>query len=468
MILFSKKISSFALLVIGLILFRAVLNYSIPLMDKTEARYAEISRIMEETNDFVTPQIDYNVPFWAKPPLSTWLSALSIKVFGENEFAVRFPYLLLNVLVLLLIGRYAKEKKLDFFIPAFILLTIPEFLIHTGVVSTDTALAFCVTLVMISFWEAVKTTKNHLWKYMFFIGLGLGMLAKGPIIFILTIPPIFVWTVFFKEFKAVWKNFQWFLGIALVAFITIPWYYLAELKTPGFIDYFIIGEHFKRFFDSSWQGDKYGFPKSQPMGMIWLFLVAFAIPWILLIIQKLWQKKLTILKDKWVLFLVLWLLWTPGFFTISKSLIHPYIMPVMVPIALLITYWWDEFKNIKRIIYSALIFPVLALLFFIGMQFITKSEFYINSDKYLIENNSEVNIPIYYWQTKSYSSQFYSKGKIKVIEDEQVLLTHLNTDNSFLIIIPHKRLKKMDTSYLKSLQEIDKNYKNGIYLFKKE
>ena len=467
MTLFSKKISPFVLLVIGLLLFRIVLNYSIPLMDKTEARYAEISRIMEETNDFITPQIDYNVPFWAKPPLSTWLSAISIKVFGENEFAVRFPYLLLNVLVLLLIGRYAKEKKLDFFLPAFIALTIPEFLIHTGVVSTDTALAFCVTLVMISFWETVKTTNNHLWKYLFFIALGLGILAKGPIIFILTIPPIFVWTLFFKEFKAVWKNFKWFFGIILFTVIAVPWYYLAEQKTPGFIDYFIVGEHFKRFFDSSWQGDKYGFPKSQPMGMIWLFLIAFAIPWILLVIQKVWQKKSTISKDKWVLFLLLWLLWTPGFFTISKSLIHPYIMPVMIPIALLITCWWDEFKNIKRIIYFSLVFPTIALLFFIGMQFMPKSEFYINSDKYLIENNSAENIPMYYWQTKSYSSQFYSKGKIEVIENEQELLTHLNAGNSFLIIIPHKRLKKMNLSYLKSLQEIDKNYKNGIYLFHK-
>ncbi|SFS77030.1 ArnT family glycosyltransferase [Lutibacter maritimus] len=467
MTLFSKKISPFALLVIALLLFRAVLNYSIPLMDKTEARYAEISRIMAETNDFVTPQIDYNVPFWAKPPLSTWLSAISIKAFGENEFAVRFPYLILNILVLLLIGRYAKEKKLNFFIPAFVLLTIPEFLIHTGVVSTDTALAFCVTLVMISFWEAVKTTNNQLWKYLFFIGLGLGMLAKGPIIFILTAPPIFVWMVFFKEYKAVWKNFNWFLGILLFAIIAVPWYYLAELKTPGFIDYFIVGEHFKRFFDSSWQGDKYGFPKSQPMGMIWLFLIAFAIPWILLVIQKVWQKKLAILKDKWVLFLLLWLLWTPGFFTVSKSLIHPYIMPVMVPIALLITYWWEEFKHVKQIVYISLIFPGLALILFIGIQFNPKLEYYINSDKYLISNNTTKEIPLYCWKIKSYSSQFYSKGAVKVIKNEQELINHLNKGNSFLLLISHKRFKKMDPVYLKSLQEIDKNNKNGMYLFEK-
>ncbi|WP_372744552.1 ArnT family glycosyltransferase [Lutibacter sp.] len=467
MTILSKKISPFALLVIALLLFRAVLNFAIPLMDKTEARYAEIARIMAETNDFTTPQIDYGVPFWAKPPLSTWFSALSIKVFGENEFAVRFPYLLLNILVLLLIGRYAKEKKLDFFLPAFVLLTIPEFLIHTGVVSTDTALAFCVTLVMISFWEAVKTKDNHLWKYLFFIGLGLGMLAKGPIIFILTAPPIFVWMVFFKEYKSVWKNFNWLLGILLFALIAFPWYYLAEQKTPGFIDYFIVGEHFKRFFDASWQGDKYGFPKSQPLGMIWVFLIAFALPWILFVIQKIWQKKRTLLKDKWALFLLLWLLWTPGFFTISKSLIHPYIMPVMVPIALLITYWWNEFKHEKRLIYISLIFPIVALILFLGMQFTSKKDYFINSDKYLIETTAAKNLPVFCWEVKSYSSQFYSKGTVLIIKDELDLQHKIKSENSFLLIISKKRLKKKNSALLNSFKKLDENYKNSIYLYEK-
>ena len=140
--LFSKKISPYTLWVVLLILIRAFLNYAIPLMDKTEARYAEIARIMAETNNWTTLQIDYGVPFWAKPPLSTWLSAMSFNIFGINEFAARFPYLLLNILVILLIGKYAKRKGLNVLIPALILLTIPEFLLHTGVVSTDTALAF--------------------------------------------------------------------------------------------------------------------------------------------------------------------------------------------------------------------------------------------------------------------------------------------------------------------------------------
>ena len=71
--------------VITLCIFRFFLTGFIPLLDKTEARYAEIARLMYETNEWIVLQIDYGIPFWAKPPLSTWLSALSINMFGVNE-----------------------------------------------------------------------------------------------------------------------------------------------------------------------------------------------------------------------------------------------------------------------------------------------------------------------------------------------------------------------------------------------
>ena len=53
--------------IVFLVLIRCFLNAYIPLMDKTEARYAEIARIMAETGNWITPQVDYGVPFWAKP-----------------------------------------------------------------------------------------------------------------------------------------------------------------------------------------------------------------------------------------------------------------------------------------------------------------------------------------------------------------------------------------------------------------
>ena len=368
----------FAIGVFLLVLLRIILNAFIPLMDKTEARYAEIARIMAETNNYITPQIDYGVPFWAKPPLSTWLSAISIEIFGANEFAARLPYLLLSILVVFLIGKYATKEKLSFYLPGFIILTIPQFLIHAGVVSTDTALMFCTTLVMLSFWEGMKENANKMWKYLIFLGFGLGLLAKGPIIFILTLPPIFFWSLYTKSFFKIFKQFNLLIGLPIVAIIALPWYYFAEQKTPGFIDYFIVGEHFKRFFDSSWSGDKYGFPKQQPLGIIWLFLLAFALPWIQVVIGKIWKHRKTVKTNSWVIFLLFWLLWTPLFFTISKSLIHPYIMPVIVPIALLVIHFWKDLQQKKLVIGIALIIPVLAFFALIAGTFTDKIEFIKN------------------------------------------------------------------------------------------
>ena len=63
-----------------LVAFRALLNALIPLMDKTEARYAEISRIMAETQNWIVLEIDYGIPFWAKPPLSTVFSHILVSL----------------------------------------------------------------------------------------------------------------------------------------------------------------------------------------------------------------------------------------------------------------------------------------------------------------------------------------------------------------------------------------------------
>jgi 4-amino-4-deoxy-L-arabinose transferase-like glycosyltransferase len=461
--LINKK-NFFSIAVLLLILWRAFLNSAVPLMDKTEARYAEIGRIMAETNDYITPQIDYGVPFWAKPPLSTWLSALSFDAFGVSEFTARLPYLLLSILMIFLIGKYARRENLPFYLPGFIALTIPEFLIHAGVVSTDTSLAFSVALVMLSFWEAIHHPEKPIWKYLIFIAFGLGLLAKGPIIFILTLPPIFIWTLISKSFKKVFKTFPILLGLLIIAIVAVPWYYFAEQKTPGFIDYFIVGEHFNRFFDSSWSGDKYGFPKQQPLGMIWVFLLAFALPWIQVVIGKLWKNGTELFSNKWLLFLCAWLIWTPLFFTISKSLIHPYILPVLVPIALLIVHFWNDIKQKAMLITISLIVPIATIAVY-GFGLVNNNmETYANSDKYFIQNSCEKDIQIYHYKTKSYSSQFYSKGKVKSIKiDELKKIT--KKDDPFYLIISKKDLKKTKAIDSLNLNLLDNNLKKNIYIF---
>ena len=102
-------------LVIFLILFRLILNWKIPLFDKTEARYAEIARLMYESNQWIVMQYDYGIPFWAKPPLSSWLSAISFNVLGINEFAARLPSFIIGVVIIILLTKIKEIKKVNIF-----------------------------------------------------------------------------------------------------------------------------------------------------------------------------------------------------------------------------------------------------------------------------------------------------------------------------------------------------------------
>lgn len=452
-----------ALVVILLLLFRLFLNGTIPLMDNTEARYAEIARIMVETNDWIVPQIDYGVPFWAKPPLSTWLSAGSFKIFGVNEFTARLPYFLLSVFIILMVVKYARREKLSNWIPALGLITTPQFFLHAGVVSTDVALAFSVALVMLSFWEAIEGNKRWYWKYLFFVGISLGLLAKGPIVVILTLPPLFIWTWLNRYFKRVWLIFPWLSGITIIAFMAVSWYYFAEKNSPGFLDYFVVGEHFRRFMDDSWTGDKYGFPKSQPLGMIWIFLLLFAFPWIQAVIAKTIKNRKYILKNSWLTFLMLWLLWTPIFFTTSKSLIHPYIMPVMVPLALLVVYWWNELRYRKIIVAFAFFIPIITIGIYAYAKVTDNVDFYANSDKQFVEVTHNL-IPIFHFGRKSYSSQFYSRGKIKSIQLNKIE-EHIFNESPFLVIIKNKDKSKIPEIILKELIPIEVSNNKTLYQF---
>ena len=455
-----------------ILILRFLLIIILPLLDKTEARYAEIARLMSETQNWAVLQIDYGVPFWAKPPLSTWLSAFSFEIFGISEWAARLPSFLIAIGILLIVGKIVKKTGVSFYLPAFLLLTMPEFLLHTGVVSTDSALGFSVVLVMLSFWESLNSDTKTFWNYLFFIAIGLGLLAKGPIIIVLTGPPIFIWCLLKrKRFKDVFSKLPWVSGVVITSLIALPWYIIAEQKSPGFIDYFIIGEHFKRFFEPGWKGDLYGGAHSQPLGMIWLFLLLFAFPWIQIVIYKLIKTRKNIYKNDWLSFLVLWLFWTPFFFTFSKNILHTYIIPSLVPIALLMIYWWNDFKNKKLLIGIGAIFPALAMIGFVVLLS-GKLDNYLNSDKYFLEGKNDLvkekDIPVFYWKRKSYSSQFYSNGKVQVIIDTVHLNSIIENNARCYFLIKTKQLKELPEDYKSKMKLLKSNYKASLFLCTKK
>ena len=128
----------------------------IPLTDTTEARYAEIARKMLESQNWVTLWHDYGVPFWAKPPLSTWVSAASMQLFGVNAFAARLPNLLLMAGLIALCFYWLRKSAGNqrAWLAATILSTMLLTYSISGTVMTDISLVFSTTLSMVSFWYA--------------------------------------------------------------------------------------------------------------------------------------------------------------------------------------------------------------------------------------------------------------------------------------------------------------------------
>src|SRR5690606_21406355 len=96
------------------------------------------------------------------------------------------------------------------------------------------------------------------WRYGFFIGMSIGLLAKGPLALVLIGGASLAWALWAPEGRKALKAQPWSAGLALMLAISLPWYVAAELKTPGFLRYFLVGEHFLRFVDAGWTGDRYG------------------------------------------------------------------------------------------------------------------------------------------------------------------------------------------------------------------
>ncbi len=266
------------------------------LLDPTEGRYAAMGQEMHLSSDWVTPKVLINgklEPFLGKPPLHTWLTAASFKLFGETDFAARFPSLVCMLLISGLIFLLCKElfsvrtallsalvnwsSVLSFFI-AGICLTDP-------VLVLGTVLAGCGFILCLTASDASRAKR---YGYLFFVGMALGMLAKGPVTIAIMGVGILPWLVLEKRFADL-KKLPWVGGIAAALLIVLPWYLIAEFYNPGFIKYFIINENLMRFFVKEY-GDKYGSGHVKPYGTIWGMAVGAFLPWSIFWIVLLFRK----------------------------------------------------------------------------------------------------------------------------------------------------------------------------------
>ena len=213
--------------------------------------------------DWITPRYFFE-PFWAKPPLSFWATAASFKLFGFSEFSARLPHFLVMIILSFYGYLVLKKTSKDFaLISCAIFISTIMWLVLAGTVMTDAYLALGLEIMMLTFYQLeILNTKKLSTGYFFFIGLAICMLAKGPLGLVVSGISIaaFLWIKkgFWLGIKEFFNKLPIISGSLLAIIIFAPWYVLAEIKTPGFLNYFIVGEHLSRFLVSGWKGDLYG------------------------------------------------------------------------------------------------------------------------------------------------------------------------------------------------------------------
>lgn len=304
----------------------------IPLIDPDEGRYAEIPREMLEQGDFVTPFLNY-VKYFEKPPLHYWLSAASLAVFGENEFAARLPGALMGLLTVLLVYHLGRKLfgRREGLLAALILGTSTGFLVQARIDITDMTLTCCLSGALGAFLLAIfeDEARKGLYYYLFYACAALAVLAKGLIGIVLPGGIIFFYLLLSGRWRLL-KEMRFISGTALFLLIASPWFVLVSLKNPEFARFFFIHEHFERFLTKV-----HG--RYQP---IWFFipvLIGTMLPWSFFIpnaMQGIWRERRRV-EGSSRLYLAVWAILIFVFFSKSNSKLVPYILPVFPPLALL-------------------------------------------------------------------------------------------------------------------------------------
>lgn len=333
-----------------------------------EGRYSNIALQMVDSGDWLTPRRHPDHEHWAKPPLTYWAIGASVVVFGHGEAALRLPNalsLVATALLLVLLGRHLVPTAP--WLPALIFSTS---LVPFGAgnwINTDYLLTVFETLAMLGFvqlWQAPDARAAGRGRAVLWTGLALAFMTKGPPGLLPLLPMLaFRWTLPQPRPRVLtWRTLALFLAIAL------PWFVAVVLKHPGLLGYFLGYEVYDRVFtdvhdrNSGWSG---------PLEVYGPVLLVGLLPWSVVLFRRLpalWRQRLH-LRRWWQQralderLLLLWFLLPFVVFCLARSRLYLYLLPLLVPVALLIARRLVPLnrRRLRAITWTALISATLLL-----------------------------------------------------------------------------------------------------------
>jgi 4-amino-4-deoxy-L-arabinose transferase-like glycosyltransferase len=329
-----------------LILASAALFYlplgSRALWNSDEGRYAEIAREMLELKDWISPHLNY-VLYFEKPPLMYWLTAASLAVFGQNEFAARFwcaTFGLFTVCITYLLGKHWKGERAGL-LAGGILATSLLFFVLTQFLVLDMALTFWLTLALYAASRMLmERLPDKVKRYTDLLALAMagGILTKGLVALVFPVL-VLALTVAYTRLWGQARKMSWQPAFILTLFITAPWFVVVSVKHPIFPYFFFIHEHVARFLTTVHH-------RTEPFYFFIVALLAGFFPWTVFLPAALAaafkHHGIQMKRDPVLALLVIWSMFVLLFFSVSQSKLVGYILPVFPALALVVAGAFDE------------------------------------------------------------------------------------------------------------------------------
>jgi 4-amino-4-deoxy-L-arabinose transferase-like glycosyltransferase len=168
------------IIVVSCVLFVPFLG-QVHLFDWDEINFAECAREMIVSKDYLRPQIDF-MPFWEKPPFFMWMQVVSMKLFGINELAARFPNAFAGIITLVALfyagKRVVNEKMATWWVLLYAASWLPHFYFKTGIIDPTFNLFIFLAFFQVYLLRVERKTIHAVLAGLF---LGMAVLTKGPV-----------------------------------------------------------------------------------------------------------------------------------------------------------------------------------------------------------------------------------------------------------------------------------------------
>jgi len=306
----------------------------IALLDPDEPVYGQVAHEMVDSGDWLTPHY-MGHPWFDKPPMFYWLSALSVAIFGINEFSCRLPSALTAIGVALLTGLLARVLfgPRAFLTSLLVQATSLQHLILARSAVTDMTLAFFLTASLLTYalWRSTDGRELR-WAVVCGAAIGGAVLTKGPVGLVLP-AAIFALDILVGRNRRLFQPLAYAVVLGTGLLVSLPWYVMMwHLHGKAFLQGFLVANNLTRFLAAE-------HPESSQAYYFLPVLIGFFFPWSAHLPWAI-RHSLTPESRAATRLLLLWAGIIFLFFSASQTKLVTYIFPIYPALSVLVGDFW--------------------------------------------------------------------------------------------------------------------------------